>query len=367
MPHPRATRRPDSSSLIASHDTPSGRIPQPASIESEAYRFIVEVMSDGAVILSADGAIMYSNRSFSLMIGLPVEAISGSDMRRFIVADDLGRFNDLMFDGRQRTAHGDVRLAAEAEAPPPVHLSISAFDGAFAVLVRDVSERRQDEAERLQLVRRLMDVQESERRRVARELHDQFGQQLSALTLKLATLRRDRGRRTQFGEELAPLERIAQQLGADLDQLVSRLRPPALDDLGLLAALEEYVRRWSEEVGIHAELHAQGLEAGGLSSDTETALYRIVQEALNNVVKHSQAKHVALLLDQGADRVSLIIEDDGIGFDAEQRFPSYRFGVTGMRERTALLAGTFDIESSPGRGTTLAVRIPLPRGEVSDQ
>jgi len=366
MPHPRATRRPDSSSLIAAIDTYSGHFLQPDSIESEAYRFIVEMMSDGAVILSAAGAIAYSNRSFSLMIGLPSEELTGSDMRRLVVAEDLERFNGVMFEGRLHSAHGEIRLAAEAGVLP-VHLSISAFDSRFVALVQDVSQRRQDEAERLKLVRRLMDVEESERRRVARELHDQFGQQLSALTLKLATLRRDRGRRTQFSEELAPLERIATQLGADLDLLVSRLRPPALDDLGLLAALDEYIRRWSEEVGVHAELHAKGLEAGGLSSDTETALYRIVQEALNNVVKHSQAKNVALLLDQSADRVSLIIEDDGVGFDVEQRFPSHRFGVSGMRERTALLAGTFDIESSPGRGTTVAVRIPLPHGEVPDR
>ncbi|HEX7794874.1 MAG TPA: ATP-binding protein [Vicinamibacterales bacterium] len=366
MPHPRATRRPISSSLIASIDTYSGRLLPTDSIASEAYRFIVEAMSEGAVILSAGGAIAYSNRSFSLMIGLPVEAITGSDMRRFVAAEDLGRFNDLMFEGRQHTAHGDVRLAVEAAASLPVQLSISAFDSAFVALVQDVSQRRQDEAERLTLIRRLVDVEESERRRVARELHDQFGQQLSALTLKLATLRRDRGRRTQFSEELAPLERIATQLGADLDLLVSRLRPPALDDLGLLAALDQYIRRWAEEAGVHAELHAKGLEAGGLNSDTETALYRIVQEALNNVVKHSQAKNVALLLDQSADRVSLIIEDDGVGFNVEQHFPSHRFGVAGMRERTVLLAGTFDIESNPGHGTTVAVRIPLPHGEASD-
>jgi signal transduction histidine kinase len=300
------------------------------------------------------------------MIGLPNEEITGADMKRFVVAEDLARFNHVMFEGREHTAHADVRLAAETRVTLPVHLSISPYDSELVALVRDVRQRRQDEAERLRLIRRLMDVEESERRRVARELHDQFGQQLSALTLKLATLRRDRGRRTQFSEELAPLERIANQLGADLDLLVSRLRPPALDDLGLQAALDQYIRRWSEEVGVHAELHAKGLEAGGLSSDMETALYRIVQEALNNVVKHSQAKNVALLLDQSADRVSLIIEDDGVGFNAEQRFPSHRFGVTGMRERTALLAGTFDIESSPGRGTTVAVRIPLLHGEVSD-
>jgi len=99
MPHPRATRRPDSPSLIPSIDSYSGRILQPALIESEAYRFIVEMMSDGAVILSAAGAIAYSNRSFSLMIGLPSEELTGSDMRRFVVAEDLERFNGVMFEG----------------------------------------------------------------------------------------------------------------------------------------------------------------------------------------------------------------------------------------------------------------------------
>lgn len=322
-------------------------------------------MNEGAVILSSDGTIAYSNRSFSAMLGLPLEEITGSDIRRFVLAGDLARLNDLIFEGRERTVRGDIRLSAEGDVTVPVHLSLSAFESDFVVLVQHLSQGRQHEAERLELIRRLMDLEESQRRRIARELHDQFGQQLSALMLKLATLRRDRGRRTQFSEQLEPLERIAKQLGADLDLLVSRLRPPSLDDLGLMAALDQYVRHWSEEFGVHAELHAKGLEAGGLSNDTETALYRIVQEALNNVVKHSQATNVAILLDQSADRVSLIIEDDGVGFNVDQRFQAHRFGITGMRERTALLAGTFDIESSPGHGTTVAVRIPLPHSEGS--
>ena len=366
MPHPRATRPPDPPSLTSSVDTYTTRPFQSVLIEPEAYRFIVEVMNDGACILASDGTIAYSNRSFSSMLGLLLEEITGSDMRRFVLAEDLARFDDLLFEGREGTAQGDIRLAPEGDVTVPIHLSISAVDSHFVALIQDVRERHQAEAERLELIKRLIDVEESERRRVARELHDQFGQQLSALTLKLATLRRDHGRHTKFSEQLAPLEHIATQLGADLDLLVSRLRPPALDDLGLMAALDQYVRHWSEEFGVHAGLHANGLEAGGLSSDTETALYRIVQEALNNVVKHSQAENVAILLDQSADRVSLIIEDDGVGFNAEQRFQAHRFGVTGMRERTALLAGTFDIESIPGHGTTVAVRIPLPHGGASE-
>jgi signal transduction histidine kinase len=322
-------------------------------------------MDEGAVILTSDGTIAYSNRSFSAMLGLPLDEITGSDIRRFVLAEDRARLNDLIFEARERTVGTDIRLAAEGDVTVPVQLTIGAFESDFVMLVQHVSQGRQVEAERLELIRRLMDLEESQRRRIARELHDQFGQQLSALMLKLASLRRDQGRRTQFSEQLEPLERIARQLGADLDQLVSRLRPPALDDLGLMAALDQYVRHWSEEFGVHAELHAKGVDAGGLSSDTETALYRIVQEALNNVAKHSQAKTVAILLNQGADRVSLIIEDDGVGFTVDQRFQAHRFGVTGMRERTALLTGTFDIESSPGHGTTVAVRIPLPQSEGS--
>lgn len=365
MPHPRATRRLPPHSLTSSVDAYTRHTLQAASIEPEACRLMVEMMSEGAVIFASDGAVMYSNRSFAAMLGLPLDEITGSNMTRFVLVDDRERFNDLILGG-EGIRRGEIRLTAEGGTGVPVHLSISAFESAFVAVVQDMTERRQAEAERLKLIRRLIDVEESERRRVARELHDQFGQQLSALTLKLATLRRERGRRTQFSEQLEPLESIATQLGADLDLLVSRLHPPALDDLGLTAALDQYVRHWSEEFGVHAELQANGLVEGCLSSETETALYRIVQEALNNVVKHAEASNVAILLDQSADRISLIIEDDGVGFDVEQRIQPHRFGVRGMRERTTLLAGTFDIESSRVHGTTVAVRIPLSHGEGSE-
>jgi signal transduction histidine kinase len=225
--------------------------------------------------------------------------------------------------------------------------------------ILDITERREADAERGRLLRQLVRTQEEERRRIALEMHDEFGQQLSVLALKLSALRRGRGRRRILDEQLASLELITRQLDTDLELIVSRLRPPALDDLGLLAAMTNYVRRWSQHFDIHIELHSSGMEPGRLTDEIETGLYRITQEALNNVAKHAQARNVAVLLDGRPDRVSLIVEDDGVGFDVEALGTHQRFGIVGMRERAALVGGTVDIESRPGHGTTVVTRIPI--------
>jgi signal transduction histidine kinase len=225
-----------------------------------------------------------------------------------------------------------------------------------------------DEAERQQLTRRLLVAQEQERRRIALEMHDDFGQHLSALTLKLSALRRTRDSISDFDEELAQVEALARQLDTELDRLVSRLRPPVLDEHGVIAALETYVKRWSEEFGVQAELHANGLYIGRLGGEVDVAVYRIVQEALQNIAKHAHARSVAVLIDRHADHLSVIVEDDGTGFDVEHPLrPSRRFGLIGMHDRAMQLGGTFDIESLPGRGTTVAVRLPLEKTTQADR
>jgi PAS domain S-box-containing protein len=228
--------------------------------------------------------------------------------------------------------------------------------------ILDVTERREADEERARLLRQLVRTQEDERRRMALEMHDQFGQQLSAVVLKLSALRRERGRRNILGEQLASLEAMMRQLDTDLELIVSRLRPPALDDLGLVAALTNYVKRWTKHFDIHAELHASGIEPKVSTDEIDTAVYRITQEALNNIAKHAQARNVAILLEGRQDRVSLIVEDDGVGFDAGG--PPQRFGMVGMRERATLVGGTLDVESRPGSGTTVVARIPVPSGAV---
>lgn len=285
------------------------------------------------------------------------------------LAADVTHFNRAMaaeIDGytlEKRWIRKDGRIVDSIMAARCVRRTDGSVDY-FVGLVQDITQRKKDETERQDLIRRLMTAQENERRRIALEMHDQFGQQLSALALMLAALRRRSGRRTKLSEELTQLETIVRQLDTDLDLLVSRLRPPALDDLGLTAALQNYVREWSERCDVHAELHASGIEAGSLAGEIETTLYRVVLEALNNVEKHAHAANAVVLLDRGVARVSLIIEDDGAGFDVEQQSQSHlRLGITGMRERATLLGGTFDIESRPGTGTTIALRIPLKHPE----
>jgi len=231
--------------------------------------------------------------------------------------------------------------------------------------IMDITDRKEEELARQELRRRLVVAQEDERRRIALEMHDQFGQQLSALSLQLSALKRKSGRRTNLGAQLASLEVLTRQLDTDLELIISRLRPPALDDLGLVAALTNYVKYWSGHFDIDGELHTSGLESGRSTDEIDTALYRIAQEALINVAKHARATTVAIVLDRRPDRVSLIVEDDGVGFDPETVGPRQRFGIVGMRERTMLVGGTLDVESTPGNGTSVVARIPVP--SIPDQ
>jgi signal transduction histidine kinase len=203
-------------------------------------------------------------------------------------------------------------------------------------------------------------AQEDERRRIAREMHDQFGEQLTALALRIRLLK------DALGEDhrrslVDAIEQIAQRIDQDVDQLVWQLRPTALDDLGLHAALANYVQDWSARAGIQATLHTSGLLDDRLPADTETALYRIAQEALTNVAKHSKANNVDIILDRRGTHVQMVIEDDGQGFEPAPAGSPHGFGLVGMRERAALVGATLEIESSPGSGTTILVRTTVER------
>ena len=235
----------------------------------------------------------------------------------------------------------------------------------------DLTERKEREAEhaRTELLAHLVFVQEDERRRIARDMHDQFGEQLTALSLRIGLLRDACRERPDLANHVAALAEIAERLDRDVDQLVWELRPTALDDLGLRAALANYIHEWSERFKIAAELHTTGLLDERLASEVETALYRIAQEALNNVAKHSRARRVEVILERRPDGVLLILEDDGVGFaEADAGKTGQGYGLVGMQERAALVGASLQIESTPGKGTTILVRIAVPAraGEVVD-
>jgi PAS domain S-box-containing protein len=232
---------------------------------------------------------------------------------------------------------------------------------ANASLRAEMGERERAERARTELLTRLVFAQEDERRRIAREMHDQFGEQLTALGLRIGMLKDACAGRAELGEQLEALEAVARQLDRDVDLLVWELRPTALDDLGLRAALANYVRNWSKRVSISAELHASGLLDDRLASEAETTLYRIAQEALTNVAKHAQAENVDVILERRSDHVLLIVEDDGVGFDPGDACTTGQgFGLQGMQERAALVGATLQIESAAGKGTTILVRMAAP-------
>lgn len=228
--------------------------------------------------------------------------------------------------------------------------------------ILDITESRDAEEERRQLLRRLMAAQEDERRRIARQLHDQMGQDVSALGLMLSTLKAKYGAQAELGERLDSLIVIAKQLSEGIDYLVWELRPTALSDFGLVVASSNYVKSWSKHFGVHAELHTTGMEKDRLTDEVETVLYRVLQEALTNVAKHAEASSVSILLERRSNQVSLIVEDNGVGFDGAEAFGARRKGVglVGMRERVTLVGGAIEIESVPGAGVTIVVRIPAP-------
>jgi PAS domain S-box-containing protein len=228
----------------------------------------------------------------------------------------------------------------------------------------DLTERQKREAERArtELLARLVFAQEDERRRIARDMHDEFGEHLTALGLRIGVLKKLSADRTDLAREIEALEAITRSLDEDVDRLAWELRPTALDDLGLRAALTNYVQDWSDRAGIPARLHTTGLLDERLAPDVETTLYRIAQEALNNAAKYSRAERVEVILERRADSVLLVVEDDGIGFDADGDATGRGFGLVGMRERAALVGGSLEIESARGQGTTVFVRINVPAG-----
>jgi two-component system CheB/CheR fusion protein len=227
----------------------------------------------------------------------------------------------------------------------------------------DISERKQAEQLRYQVLSRIVAAQEDERRRVSRELHDQMGQNLAALMVGLEALKANFAEAPPALDRLRELQELANGLSQEVHSLAWELRPPALDDLGLHTALQRYVEQWSERSGVAVDWHTNGFTSRRLPSEVETTLYRVVQEALTNVLKHAQASRVSVILRIAADNVLVIVEDNGKAFDAEFTMqtldPSYKLGLVGMRERVLLVNGTLNIESVPGHGTTMYVRIPL--------
>jgi len=234
---------------------------------------------------------------------------------------------------------------------------------AFNIMVDQLAQAEVERTEREQMRTRLLEkvigAQEEERKRIARELHDETGQALTTLKVRLQTMSK------QFPvPELEPhiqvIQKLISQTLEDVHNLALELRPSVLDDLGLAAALERYVSEYRQRFALEIDLVVYGLDNERLPPAVETAFYRIVQEGLTNIARHAKADTASILIERHNGRVRAIIEDNGVGFDMSTAESSgRRLGLYGIRERAELLEGTLVVESEPGKGVSIFVEVPL--------
>jgi signal transduction histidine kinase len=255
---------------------------------------------------------------------------------------------------RERTAElvrANESLGTEVEERRRAEAALRQSEGRYRSLI----EVRQ------QLLKKLMSAQEDERRRIARDLHDEIGQALTSLLIGLRTLAEAPSLEAARGHA-GDLRRIAVATLEEVRRLARGLRPSVLDDLGLAAALERYAADYAQASGIAVEVRAEDLAACRLPEEVETALYRIAQEALTNAAKHGAARHARVVVRRRPAAVHLTVADDGRGFTCQPPDGGEQLGLTGMHERAALLNGCVNVASEPGKGTEVTVRIPVGEG-----
>ena len=286
--------------------------------------------------------------------------------------DEVGQlrgFSKVMRDNTERRRWEEDLRAAHDELERRVEERTVELAGAVQALRQEVQERRQSEEVRRELLRQLVTAQEEERRRIARELHDQTGQGLTALILGLTTLL-SLCDTPPAQDQVRRLTVLAKEIGQEIHHLAWDLLPASLDQLGLKTALVNYGEEWAGRTGIAVDVHSVGKEPVSLPAPVPTTLFRVVQEALTNVLKHAHATQVGIILEFSPTSIGAIIEDNGVGFDVDTMMNSpvveRRLGLTGMRERMLQVGGSLTVESSPGSGTTIFARVPLPVEEGSD-
>lgn len=318
---------------------PAGERPE---IDADRHPILRDVLSTAAVVVIDDVRVVAGWRGPSEAV--PEESWMGVPLvARGEVAGlfTLSRAQPRAFD------EDDIRVA-EAMA------SLASVTVDNAVL----NHRMEASKAHLQwLSRRLVEAQERERRHVARELHDEAGQALASLRFGLRLLEREVAEGGDVGARVTELLRTTDAVIDGLHRLAADLRPASLDHLGLDAALRQHARQIAATHGLHVRFKARGFTGERLPPVVETALFRVVQEAVTNVVRHAKARRVDVLLEHRGDRVLAMIEDDGIGFDPDRAQSGERFGLIGLRERAEALDGTLTVESAPGAGTTVVVEV----------
>jgi PAS domain S-box-containing protein len=371
---------------------------QEVAEESELkFRSVVESARDGIVTIDSAGRVVALNHGAEIMFGYP----RGELLNKMFTRLAPGRFRPVMrFQLRRLVGgNGTQLLARPLESCGlhrdgtefPVELSLATWrtrDGAFFTgIVRDIRERKQAEIalresrehyiklfqearameENLRrLSNKVLTAQEEERKHISRELHDEIGQTLTAANVSIALLRKHAHQDEEFARKVETAQQLLEQSMDMVHRFARELRPSMLDHLGALAALQNYVKLFSERTGIKIELENTA-ELDRLDTQQSTVLYRIAQESLTNVYKHTQATRVRIRLRQLPEAVCMEISDNCCGTVSPAPMNGrQRLGLLGMQERVRLVHGDFAIESLPRRGTTVRVQIPFQPQSLRD-
>jgi PAS domain S-box-containing protein len=339
------------------------------------YRMLVEAMSEGAATLSRNGAVLYCNRNFAELMSRPSARMIGIAFQSLVVEAERGRFETLLADARTSVAKGEFNLRCTEGNSVPVYVSLNQLRGykgqALGMVITDLSEQKrkqaaeigQAEAMRRLLLERTLSAQEDERRRIARELHDEAGQLLTALLVGLRALE-DARKLADVRVQGHRLREIAAQAIDEIGRLARGLHPTVLDDHGLGVALSRYATEYAKTFNIAVDLTLGDLDSSNLSSTVQITLYRILQEVLTNVARHSGAKAVGIRFARSTTSIEVAVIDDGCGFDARAvAVSSRRLGIQSMRERAAMLGGTVSFISRR-RGTKVLVQVPIPNRDL---
>jgi PAS domain S-box-containing protein len=347
-----------------------------SSAEERFLALLLDAVRQAVIATDMSGHIVYWNLFAEQLYGWKASEVKGKivvdvllpEERRHLGYEALARWpgSGPKKESEWLLTRRDGSRVLVKSTPTPILDEKGTMVG-VAAISWDIAEEKRLEEERRQrreqletLSRRLLEAQESERRRLAHELHDDFGQLLTAIRLNVRAAPKNPAR-------LDEAMNLVDQAIAQVRSLALELRPSILDDLGLVAALRWLLDRQAERAGYAGDVRAS-VPQGRLPAAIETSCFRLAQEALTNVVRHAEARHVSVQVEAGEEEIEIVVRDDGKGFDVprarENAVHGASLGLLSMEERVALAGGRLEVQSAPGKGTTVKATFPLP-GEGS--
>jgi len=349
------------------------------------YRLLVETIDEGAATLSEDGTVLYSNKSFAAFFGVALEKFIGAPLYNFVSGNDAEFLKTLILGAKLASTRGEIRLQGKNEKPRTIRLTLSpnhelGLEALCAVATElteivDANEAlRVTETSLRQLSARLLQLQDEERRRIARDLHDVTGQKIAVLSMSLDRLARlTEQRKPEAQESIKESRDIVSQIGEEIRTLSYILHPPLLDECGLASAVHWYAEGFEKRSGIKLEV-VVGENVPRLPIDAETTLFRVVQESLTNVHRYSGSSKAKIAISQDSGEVRLEILDYGKPIKAGKARSKLEgsaplgVGIPGMRERLHQLGGGLTVDFGTN-GTQVMARLPVRRsgeGENED-